>query len=63
MDFSDLLAQKYMILASIQLSQYTMKPAPLESYQKVTHGQPPVKNAEHSLSICSYNQKWTCLLT
>ena len=31
-------------------SQNTLKPAPLDSYQKVTYDQTPVKNAEHSLS-------------
>ena len=30
-----------------QLDQPTLRPAPLESCQKVTYGQPPVKNAEH----------------
>ena len=33
-----------------QPSQNTLKLAPLESYQKVTLGQPFVQNAEHSLS-------------
>ena len=32
-----------------ELSQNTLKPAPLESYKRVSHGQTPVKNAEHSL--------------
>ena len=30
-----------------RLNQNTLRPAPLESCQKVTYGQPPFKNAEH----------------
>ena len=32
-----------------QLIQNTLKQASLESHQKVANGQPPVKNAEHTL--------------
>ena len=32
-----------------QLSESTLKLSPFESCIKVSHGKPPVKNAEHSL--------------
>ena len=54
MDFLEILEIRSYFNAKVQdcrfqLDQNTLRPAPLESCQKVTHGQPPDENAERFL--------------